>query len=221
MSNETFTIFNEEKKGCQIINTFHDNKEKKNLDFIKKNENNSNSEDNNSINIKINKNKISKTNRVKVKKKENNNKEIIKSEHKSRIKMVINKEKDNDENNNNKNDNTNSDDNNGIVEYHRINYNLINEVSYRGLENVGATCCMNATLQCLANIKEVTRYLLDPNTYRNLYDNSTICPVTLEYTQVLLGLYCNESRTGFYCPKNFKNTIRISIFILNSNIYIT
>ena len=200
MSNETFTTFNEEKKGCQEINIIDDYKEKKNLDFKKKNKNNSNSKDNNSItDIKINKNKKIKDN--KIKNKENNNKEINKDKHKNRSKSVINK------NNNNKNDNTNSNDNNGIIDYHQINYNLIKDVSYRGLENVGATCYMNATLQCLANIKEVTRYLLDPNIYCYLYDNNSICPVTLEYTQVLLGLYCNESRTGFYCPKNFKNTI--------------
>ena len=212
-SNETFTIFNEEKKGWQVINIFDDNKEKKNLDFIKKNENNSNSKDNNSFrDIKI-------INNNTIKNEENNNKEINKdnikndtnnkeiNKHKNISRTKIIKKKDNSKNNNNKNDNTNSNENNGIIEYHEINYNLINEVSYRGLENVGAPCYMNATLLCLANIKEVTRYLLDPNIYCYLYDNNSICPITLEYTQVLLGLYCNESRTGFYCPKNFKNII--------------
>jgi ubiquitin C-terminal hydrolase len=31
--------------------------------------------------------------------------------------------------------------------------------------------------------------------------------MTMEYIQVLISLYCNKSRTGSYCPKNFKNII--------------
>ena len=50
--------------------------------------------------------------------------------------------------------------NNKIKNPNMINFNLVNIPSYRGLENVGATCYMNATLQCLANIKPITDYLL-------------------------------------------------------------
>ena len=95
----------------------------------------------------------------------------------------------------------------GIKPTYKINFNLKNEISFRGLENVGATCYMNATLQCLANIKPITSYLLDENKYIYLYDNVEYCLLTMEYIQVLIGLYCNESRTGSYCPKNFKNII--------------
>ena len=38
----------------------------------------------------------------------------------------------------------------------KINFTLQNIVSFRGLENVGATCYMNSTLQCLANLKLIT-----------------------------------------------------------------
>jgi len=41
-----------------------------------------------------------------------------------------------------------------------INFALFNRTCYKGLDNVGATCYMNATLQCLANIKPITEYLL-------------------------------------------------------------
>ena len=88
-----------------------------------------------------------------------------------------------------------------------IKFNLVEQISFRGLDNVGATCYMNATLQCLANIKPVTGYLLNQNIYSYLFDNAPICLLTLEYIQVLVGLYCNQSRTGSYSPKNFKKII--------------
>ena len=75
-----------------------------------------------------------------------------------------------------------------------INYNYINRISYRGLDNVGATCYMNATLQCLANIKPVTHYLLNANNYSDLFFNEKLCPLTLGYTQVLIGLFLNSSQ---------------------------
>ena len=95
----------------------------------------------------------------------------------------------------------------GIKEPNKINFNLAKLLSCRGLDNVGATCYMNATLQCLANIKPITDYLLNINKYSTLFENKEICPMTLQYAQVLIGLFCNESRTGSYRPKNFKRII--------------
>ena len=80
-------------------------------------------------------------------------------------------------------------------------------ISYLGLDNLGSTSYLNSTLQCLANIKPVTNYLLNLNHYTKLYNNQKICLITIEYIQILIGLYCNKSRTGSYCPKNFKKII--------------
>ena len=88
-----------------------------------------------------------------------------------------------------------------------INYFSINRICYRGLDNVGATCYMNATLQCLANIKQITNYLLNKNNYKIFYKNYEKCKLTLKYIQVLIGLFCNESISGSYCPEDFKKTI--------------
>ena len=97
--------------------------------------------------------------------------------------------------------------NNKIKNPNTINFNLINIPSYRGLENVGATCYMNATLQCLANIKPITDYLLNKKNYKFLYENGILCNMTLHYTQVLIGLFCKESNNGYYSPKDFKDEI--------------
>ena len=88
-----------------------------------------------------------------------------------------------------------------------IDFSLQKRVCYRGLENVGATCYMNATLQCLSNIKPVTDFLLEQNNYIYLNDNKALCPLTLSYTQVLIGLFLDKSITGSYRPENFKNMI--------------
>jgi len=97
--------------------------------------------------------------------------------------------------------------NNKIKNPNKINFNLVNIPSYRGLENVGATCYMNATLQCLANIKPITDYLLNNKNYKFLYENGILCNMTLHYTQVLIGLFCNESNDKYYSPKDFKDEI--------------
>ena len=75
------------------------------------------------------------------------------------------------------------------------------------MDNVGATCYMNATLQCLANIKPITDYLLNQNNYIFLYQNYDICKLTMQYIQVLIGLFCSESTQGSYSPENFKKII--------------
>ena len=95
----------------------------------------------------------------------------------------------------------------GIKNPKNINFDLTNHVSERGLDNVGATCYMNATLQCLANIKPITDYLLNKEHYSYLFKNFDLCLLTLQYIQVLIGLYCNESQKGSYSPDEFKKTI--------------
>jgi len=94
-----------------------------------------------------------------------------------------------------------------IKEPKEINFALFNRTCYKGLDNVGATCYMNATLQCLGNIKPISEYLLNQNNYNFLYKNNDLCKLTLEYIQVLIGLFLSETISGSYCPENFKKTI--------------
>ena len=89
-----------------------------------------------------------------------------------------------------------------------INYDLVlQRISCRGLDNVGATCYMNATLQCLANISPITESLLKPKKYFEMYNNQDICRLTLEYCQVLIGLFCDNSPIGSFRPEQFKMAI--------------
>ena len=88
-----------------------------------------------------------------------------------------------------------------------INFQLVKRASYRGLDNVGSISYMNPILQCFGNIKPITEHLLSINKYTEIYDNCALCPLTLQYCQVLNGLYCNKSSKGSYSPKLFKATI--------------
>ena len=85
-----------------------------------------------------------------------------------------------------------------------INFELAKRPSFRGFDNVGSFSYMNEILQCLANIKPITDYLLKVNKYGEIYDNVALCPLTLQYCQILIGLFCNISNTGSYSPKVFK-----------------
>ena len=88
-----------------------------------------------------------------------------------------------------------------------INYILIQRSSFRGLDIVGATCYLNATLQSLANIRPIRESLLKKSKYREMYKNPKICRLTLEYCQVLIGFFCDNSNISSYTPEKFKNTI--------------
>ena len=73
-----------------------------------------------------------------------------------------------------------------------------------GLQNIGATCYMNATLQCLAHVKKFTQYLLNnkPNIEKNRYRNK----LSYSFTEVLYNIWVTNHFT-YYAPYNFKNLI--------------
>ena len=82
-----------------------------------------------------------------------------------------------------------------------------------GLNNVGATCFMNSTLQCLSHTKKLTNYFLNPlNKERILKNNTAIKnPDALQLTPLYLELISklwakDDSKT--YSPYNFMNGIQ-------------
>ena len=73
-----------------------------------------------------------------------------------------------------------------------------------GLQNIGATCYMNATLQALSNTKSLTdffltKYKFDANAYNKKMAN--------EYYKVLTNLWSDEKKNGDYPPYDFKQAI--------------
>ena len=78
-----------------------------------------------------------------------------------------------------------------------------NEEILIGLENIGATCYMNATIQCLFNTKKLTKYFL---TKYNNNDSSKI--ISNEFYILLKNLWDEKNYRNIpYSPKRFKDII--------------
>ena len=80
-----------------------------------------------------------------------------------------------------------------------------NDVHLFGLNKVDATSYMNATLQCLSNINELTNYLLSENVYHQIKIDK-FRGLSNAYIELLDNL-CRSNKIN-YSLKNFKNILR-------------
>ena len=72
-----------------------------------------------------------------------------------------------------------------------------------GLNNIGATCYMNATLQCLSNTKELTEFFL--NNYKDKNKKKHI--ITYEYYELIKNLWNEKNNNKPYSPYSFKDVL--------------
>ena len=93
--------------------------------------------------------------------------------------------------------------NNKDAEINNLKLNLAEKTEpiLVGLDNIGATCYMNATLQCLSNIPELTDFFLQK--YPSQMTKDKI--MTLEYYNLLKELWNRNNKS--YAPHSFKNTL--------------
>ena len=85
----------------------------------------------------------------------------------------------------------------------------VNNERFIGLENIGATCYMNATIQCLVNINELTKYLLIEDIFNKILNEYYKCDILNSYCILLEKLCCDEKITHYYSPKQFKDIISL------------
>ena len=90
---------------------------------------------------------------------------------------------------------------NNIIQIDNIQYNNKKEMVHcLGLENIGATCYMNATIQCLCHIRSLKEYFKNNNNFNN---NARLTKCFCE----LINSLWTESDKGYFTPTNFKNLI--------------
>ena len=94
------------------------------------------------------------------------------------------------------------------IKYNKdIDFNKVNSLRLIGLANVGATCYMNATLQCFINVNNLTKYLMNKTIYNKIINNVEICELANAYCKLLVKVCCDENVINYYEPIQFKDLI--------------
>ena len=90
---------------------------------------------------------------------------------------------------------------------HQINFNNVDKERLIGLENVGATCYMNATLQCFININSLTKYLLTESIYKQIDSNDELFGLCRAYCHLLEKVCLDDNVKYYYAPREFKKVL--------------
>ena len=87
----------------------------------------------------------------------------------------------------------------------------------KGLQNVGATCYMNATLQCFYHVKPLTENLINDNNikssmeitycYKNLIEELAGCKNKHKFRIKVQNLILDDKEKDYFEPNDFKNLI--------------
>jgi len=78
-----------------------------------------------------------------------------------------------------------------------------------GLENIGATCYMNATIQCLCHVSKFKDFFCN-NPLINSITQNRYCPLTLSFCSLINNLWKfpkDNNNKDYYTPTDFKNII--------------
>ena len=156
------------------------------------------------INNKIKKNRDNKFNINKM-----NNNNNFNNFNLQQMMAPLNLPKNNIINNFNININNNNQEKRRVQSAGRIRSNnqlIIPRTFVVGLNNVGATCYMNATLQCLVHVEKLTKYLLKPEKIQMIQTNKNKYKLTDAYLNVLINSWLNVNINN-YSPNYFKQVI--------------
>ena len=96
------------------------------------------------------------------------------------------------------------DKNNEEIEYKNTNFiESLKEDPKIGLNNIGATCYMNATIQCFSRTTELSNYFLNPE---NIFTQDK--KLSFSYLNLITNLWHKQNNNAkSYSPYDFKNVI--------------
>ena len=87
------------------------------------------------------------------------------------------------------------------------NYNIKQPNHCLGLENIGATCYMNATIQCLCHVLNFKKYFQNKQLIYSDINNKN-CPLTKEFYKLINSLWKEHYKNkDYYTPRDFKDCI--------------
>ena len=73
-----------------------------------------------------------------------------------------------------------------------------------GLNNIGATCYMNATIQCFSRTTKISNYFLNPENINIFNKEKKLCH---SYYNLITNLWYKQGDAASYSPYDFKNII--------------
>ena len=199
----------------------NDNNNEENIENNNINNNENNNEENNDNNNEENKenNNINNNEKNNDNNNGNNNDNNNKNNDKDKNNVINNDNNNviyNDNNNMNNNDkdsanniadiNSNSEEDTNLKEPQNIRDKFILECPHIGLTNIGATCYMNATLQCMNHIEKFVNY------FKYEYIDNKVDNLSISFKILFDNLWPNDnniqsSKDKYYAPEEFKNKI--------------
>ena len=89
----------------------------------------------------------------------------------------------------------------------KLRITIDNKDSSLGLDNVGATCYMNATLQCLAHIKRITEHIINYREEKKLKDTKKF-KLSEAYSEVVYEIWLpKDPKKKSFAPNRFKKVL--------------
>ena len=94
---------------------------------------------------------------------------------------------------------------------HIISCKSINPPPLIGLQNIGSTCYMNATLQCFSHTEILTDYFLNENNRNKIYNNNiakkdpTLLQLSPSYLNLITNLWLSKQK--YFSPFEFRKRV--------------